>query len=94
MQYVTIIAEFKLLEQTDRGKEVLLSLAEPTRKEKGCIDYTFYRDNDDPNILMLYENWETEEDLKAHTGTEGFKNTFKSIEGLFELKVHKLTKIT
>ncbi|MBZ0180666.1 MAG: antibiotic biosynthesis monooxygenase [Melioribacteraceae bacterium] len=93
MRYITIIAEFKLLEQTDKVKEELLSLVEPTQNEKGCVDYTFYRDNDDPNILMLYENWETEEDLKAHTGTERFKDTFKRIEGLFELKVHKLTEI-
>lgn len=93
MRYITIIAEFNLLEQTDRVKEELLSLVEPTRKEKGCIDYTFYRDNDDQNILMLYENWETEEDLQTHMETDRFKNTFKRIEGLFELKVHKLTKI-
>ncbi len=93
MQYVTIIAEFKLLEQTDRVKKELLNLVEPTRNEKGCVDYTFYLDNDDANILMLYENWESEEDLQAHMNTERFKDTFKGIESLFELKVHKLTEI-
>lgn len=93
MPYITIIAKFKLLEQPDKVKSALLSLVEPTRNERGCVDYTFYLDNDDPKVMMLYENWETEEDLKSHMETDQFKNTFKGIEGLFELEVHKLSKI-
>lgn len=93
MPYITIIAKFKLLEQPDKVKNELLGLVEPTRNEKGCVDYTFYQDNDDSAILMLYENWESEEDLKAHMETDRFKNIFKKIESMFELDVHKLTEI-
>lgn len=90
---ITIIANFKLTEQPEKVKEELFSLVEPTRKEKGCAAYTLYQDNEDHLLLMLYENWETEEDLKAHTETKRFKNTFKRISGLFESEVHKLTEI-
>lgn len=93
MQYVTIIAKFKLLEEPEKVRKKLFSLVEPTRKEKGCADYTFYQDNEDESILMLYENWETEEDLKEHMNTKRFKDTFAKIEGMFEITVHKLTKI-
>lgn len=93
MPYVTIIAKFNLLEEPEKVRKELLKLVEPTRNEKGCIDYTFYRDNEDESILMLYENWETEKDLQEHMSTARFKDTFERIEGMFELTVHKLTEI-
>ena len=93
MPYITIIAKFKLLDQPEKVKEELFSLVEPTRNEKGCVDYIFYQDIEDESILMLYENWESNGDLEAHMNTDRFKNTFSKIEGLFELTVHKLTKV-
>ena len=94
MPLLTIIAKFIILDNTEVVKKELLRLVEPTHKEKGCVDYTFYLDNEDPNIIMLYENWESEEDLNAHMNTEHFAECFKKIEGMFELEVHKLTQIT
>jgi quinol monooxygenase YgiN len=94
MNLITIIAKFKILSNHEIVKKELLNLVDPTRIEKGCVDYIFYQDNEDPNVLMLYENWETNEDLEAHMNTETFKDTFAKIEGMFELDVHKLTKIS
>ena len=37
-----------------------------TRREKGCLDYVFTADVDDPGIVRLFERWETAEDLAAH----------------------------
>lgn len=93
MSLITIIAKFGILKNDEVVRKELLSLVDPTRKEKGCVDYIFYQDNEDESILMLYENWESEEDLEVHMNTERFKNTFAKIEGMFELTVHKLTKI-
>ncbi|KUG26294.1 hypothetical protein ASZ90_003868 [hydrocarbon metagenome] len=93
MPYITIIAKFKLLNNPEIVKNELLHLAESTRKEKGCVDYTFYIDNEDPATLMLYENWESEEDLKAHMEADHFVECFKKIERMFELEVHKLTEL-
>lgn len=93
MPYVTIIARFKLLNEYENVRKELLNLVEPTRNEKGCVDYIFYQDNEDEKILMLYENWESEEDLQVHMNTDRFKDTFARIEGMFELTVQKLTEI-
>ena len=93
MNLITIIAKFKILNNDEIVKKELLNLVDPTRIEKGCVDYIFYQDNEDPNILMLYENWETNEDLEAHMNTDRFKDTFAKIEGMYELEVSKLTKI-
>ena len=94
MNLITIIAKFKILSNHEIVKKELLNLVDPTRIEKGCVDYIFYQDNEDPNVLMLYENWETNEDLEAHMNTERFKDTFAKIDGMFELDVQKLTKIS
>ena len=93
MNLITIIAKFKILNNDEIVKKELLNLVDPTRLEKGCVDYTFYQDNEDPNVLMLYENWETNEDLEAHMNTDRFKDTFAKIDGMYELEVSKLTKI-
>ena len=37
-----------------------------TRLEKGCLDYVFTADTDDPGIVRLFERWETADDLAAH----------------------------
>ena len=94
MNLITIIAKFKILNNHVIVKKELLNLVDHTRIEKGCVDYIFYQDNMDPNNLFLYENWETNADLEAHMNTERFKDTFANIEGMFELDVHKLTKIS
>jgi quinol monooxygenase YgiN len=93
MNLITIIAKFKILSNHEIVKKELLNLVDPTRIEKGCVDYIFYQDNEDPNVLMLYENWETNEDLEAHMNTDRFKGTFAKIDGMYELEVSKLTKI-
>ena len=37
-----------------------------TRKEKGCISYTFSADLEGPGRFRIFEEWEGEEALKAH----------------------------
>jgi quinol monooxygenase YgiN len=38
-----------------------------TRKEKGCISYELFASLDDPQKLVFIEQWETREDLTAHS---------------------------
>ncbi len=59
--------------------EEYLSLAREvvveTRKEKGCIMYTYHQDINDPSILTTIEEWEDEEAIKQHNKSEHvFKN--------------------
>ena len=54
--------------------EEYLSLAREvvveTRKEKGCIMYTYHQDINDPSILTTIEEWEDEEAIKQHNKSE------------------------
>jgi quinol monooxygenase YgiN len=51
--------------EEDLGRR-LHALAEPTRKEAGCIQYRIHRAADDPGTWMLYEVWQSSADLDAH----------------------------
>jgi len=94
MKYLTIMAKFVIKEDArEIVSSELLNLVEPTRKEKGCADYIFYQDLEDPNVLMVYENWESLSDLDAHMNTDRFKNCFARIEGLYTIEVHRLSRI-
>lgn len=53
-------------EQADMLGEHLKSLVAPTRQEAGSIDYVVHRDNDDPRVWIIYENWRSRADLDAH----------------------------
>lgn len=92
MAYLTVIAKIK--SEQDKVDEVLtnlLTLVEPTRNEKGCIDYILYQDNEDPSIFIFYENWESKEDLDAHMVSDHFKRCFSNIEGMHQVEAHHLT---
>lgn len=59
-------------------EKILHGFVEPTRKEDGCIEYHFHRSNDDPNLFMFYENWESKAHLDKHLETSYLKSFFDS----------------
>lgn len=48
-------------------KEVLEGYLAPTRAEKGCLRYDLFQDIDDPKKFTFIEEWESKEDLDAHS---------------------------
>jgi 4-carboxymuconolactone decarboxylase len=44
----------------------LLALVEPSRAEPGCLGYEVHRCTDDADLWLLYENWQSAQDLAAH----------------------------
>ena len=59
----------------EKQKEVmqtLLSMIEPTAKEKGCLSYDVFRDMEDRNVFSLLEAWENREDLEHHLRSDRF----------------------
>ncbi len=54
-----------------RAKAVVaaIKVEQATRKEVGCLTYTFYSDLEDPNIFRIFEEWESEDALSAHLKT-------------------------
>ena len=59
----------------EKQKEVmqtLLSMIEPTGKEKGCLSYDVFCDIEDKNVFSLIEGWKTREDLEHHLRSDRF----------------------
>ena len=38
-------------------RAALESLVEPTRQERGCVNYDLYQSIQDPDLFFFYENW-------------------------------------
>jgi quinol monooxygenase YgiN len=63
-----VIAGTITLDPADREKAIAaaVDMMEATRKETGCVAYTFSGDFSDPAIIHLFEQWESQEALNAH----------------------------
>ena len=46
--------------------DLIRQMMADSQAEEGCLAYEFSRDLSKPNILHLYEVWETAEALKVH----------------------------
>lgn len=53
-------------EHADTLGLMLQGLVARTRREEGSIDYLVHRNNDNPNVWIIYENWRSRADLDAH----------------------------
>jgi quinol monooxygenase YgiN len=49
--------------------DAAIKMTHETRKEAGCLQYHFYTDVEDPNMLHVFEEWESQEILDAHFAT-------------------------
>ena len=47
-------------------KSELLKLIEVTRAEKEGINYDLHQDNENPNLFLFHENWESRELWQQH----------------------------
>ena len=52
--------------------QTLISMAEPTAQEGGCISYRIFCDIEDKNRLCLLEEWKTREYLDQHMASHRF----------------------
>ena len=75
---------------SERLGERLLALVRPSRAEPGCRAYEVHQSNDDPDLWMVYENWRSAEDLKAHFALPHMQAFVKDapaiIDGDFDLR--------
>lgn len=70
---VTVIAEYQA--HAGRGDEVATILARhvaATRAEPGCVNFTAYRDPEDPDHFALHEEYTDENAFQAHRKTAHF----------------------
>lgn len=84
-QKIRVIAKFSpKADKVDEVREILSEFVEPTRAEKGCIVYDLLVNEADPADLTFYEEWESAEDLAAHSKSEHLAIGRKKLEGLLE----------
>ncbi len=59
----------------EKQKEVfqtLLSLIEPSGKEKGCLNYGVFTDIKEGNVFNVISEWETHQHLENHIRSDRF----------------------
>ncbi len=70
---LTVFAEFRAKPGKEKELGALVrGLIEPTRKERGCLQYDLHVDNDQPGHYLFYENWTSMAELEAHAASLHF----------------------
>ena len=81
-------------EAHDIAVEAMSEVLAETRKEAGCISYTFSPDFADPGLFHLFEEWESREHLSAHFDAPHIaayrKRQPEFIAGPSELKIYNV----
>lgn len=62
--------------------ESLRLLAAASRKEPGCVTYIPHQVEDDPDTVLIYEQYQDAKALAAHRDSEHFK--LHAVAGLFQ----------
>lgn len=59
--------------EEERIREILETTVPLSREEPGCQLFVAHRSVDDPRVFFLYEQYDDEAAVKAHTETEHFQ---------------------
>jgi quinol monooxygenase YgiN len=80
---VSYIVRFKFAPE-DRAEleEILRNLAEASRKEPGCVTFVPHHLQEDPNTIVIYEQYRDDEALAAHRDSAHFKKY--AVGGLYQ----------
>lgn len=95
MSKLTIVARIIAKdEKREFVKAELLKLIPITRAEKGCINYDLHQDNENPNLFLFHENWESKELWQEHMNNQHLADYIKATEGAVEeFVVNQMTVI-
>jgi quinol monooxygenase YgiN len=85
MSKLTIVAKVVAKEgKREFVKAALLKLIPITRAEEGCINYDLHQDNENPNLFLFHENWESKELWQNHMNNEHIAEYLKITDGTVE----------
>jgi quinol monooxygenase YgiN len=80
---VSFIVRFKFAaEERDEIAGILRQLAEASRKEPGCVSYIPHQVEDDPDTVVIYEQYKDAKALAAHRASDHFQKL--AVGGLFQ----------
>lgn len=69
--------------------EAATELVELSLHDKGCVSYDVYASLTNDDHLLIYETWESQEDLDAHMASEHFRRLVPRIEELATLTLER-----
>lgn len=72
----------------------LIDVEREVQGEPGCLQYALYRSNEKPNQFVMLERWASQAALDEHGKGEPFLRFIKAIDGLADLSVTTLTKVS
>ena len=75
MATAMIIVRITMTALPEKQKEVLqtlLSMIDPSEKEKGCLSYAIFSDIEDANVFNLFSEWEARQHLDQHMKSDRF----------------------
>jgi quinol monooxygenase YgiN len=80
---VSYIVRFRFAPE-DRAEleEILRNLAEASRREPGCVTFVPHQLQEDPNTVLIYEQYRDDEALAAHRDSAHFKKY--AVGGLYQ----------
>jgi quinol monooxygenase YgiN len=83
-------------EAVDELRAGLLTLADETRKEEGCLRYDVFTSAADPATFVTVELWRSQEDIDAHFTTPHIAAAMAATEGRLAgaLAIHPLVPVT
>ncbi|CAM4411893.1 putative quinol monooxygenase [Zobellia nedashkovskayae] len=95
MSQLTVVAKILVKEEKrDFVLAELLKLIPITRAEKGCINYVLHQDNENPNVFLFHENWESRELWQDHMGNSHLAEYMKATDGAVEdFELNEMTVI-
>ena len=83
-----IIVTLRMKIAPERRKDFLTSarlLLGPTQILPSCISCRFYQDIEDPDALLLVEEWESRADLEVHIASEKYRIVLSLLEQSIKL---------
>ena len=80
---ISLIVRLRFVSE-DRAEiaEMLKELAIASRREEGCVSFIPHHLVDDPDIVLIYEQYRDEKAMAAHRNTEHFKKYV--VAGLYQ----------
>jgi quinol monooxygenase YgiN len=80
---VTFIVRLKFAaDERSEIAETLRQLAEASRTEPGCVSYIPHQVEDDPDTVVIYEQYQDQQALAAHRASAHFQKL--AVGGLYQ----------
>ncbi len=81
--------------KSDEFVNSILSFSRSIRKEKGCLDYSVYRDLNKENTYSMVGEWKTRQAMEKHFQTHNFEVLIGAARVLgetFEMNIAEVSK--